>query len=153
MSGDPPNYLAIRNDLSELQRVADWVQAWTEAHVVSPGLAHRLDLCSAEAVTNILSHGRGPSATEVVLRLSVLPGRLALEVHDDGAPFDPLQVEHPRPPEGLEEARIGGWGVPILRRFSDHVAYRRADGRNLLTLVFEVVSIASAIRSDRESKG
>ena len=39
-------------------------------------------------------------------------------------------------PTGLEEARVGGWGIPLVRRFSDGWRYHRSEGRNCLTLLF-----------------
>ncbi|HTM27289.1 MAG TPA: hypothetical protein VL225_18950 [Vicinamibacterales bacterium] len=39
-------------------------------------------------------------------------------------------------PESLDNARIGGYGIPLLRAFSNGVDYRRDDDRNILTLTF-----------------
>ena len=38
----------------------------------------------------------------------------------------------------LEDAPVGGWGLPIVRHFSDELHYRRLEGRNLLTLTFRL---------------
>ena len=62
--------------------------------------------------------------------------QVALDVEDEGGEFDPRQVPDPPRPTSVQDARIGGWGIPIVRHFSDGVRYRHEDGRNCLTLLF-----------------
>jgi anti-sigma regulatory factor (Ser/Thr protein kinase) len=117
--------------------VAAWVSAWAQQHEVSPAIADRLDLCSAEAVTNIVQYAYTASAThEISLRLERDCDRVTLQIEDDGKPFDPVHTDELVPAASLETARIGGWGIPIIRRFSNECHYRRIAGRNVLTLVF-----------------
>ena len=63
-------------------------------------------------------------------------GRVSLEIEDDGRPFDPLQTAAEPSAKSLEEARIGGWGIGIVRHFADELQYRRVDARNRLTVIF-----------------
>jgi anti-sigma regulatory factor (Ser/Thr protein kinase) len=139
MVRDTPNSLVVSNDLSELSRVAEWVQAWMQRHEMPARTAEIVDLCSTEVVTNIMTHAFvGQEAHEISLRLHSQPDRLALEIQDDGSPFDPLQAEEPPPATSIDEARTSGWGIPIFRHFSDEMRYQRADGRNQLTLFFQI---------------
>jgi len=70
---------------------------------------------------------------QVVARLKSL--KVPYEL-DEGGEFDPRQVPDPPRPTSVQDARIGGWGIPIVRHFSDGVRYRHEDGRNCLTLLF-----------------
>jgi serine/threonine-protein kinase RsbW len=132
----------VRNDLAELARVSSWVHVWAGQLGVPAPTAMRLDLCSTEIVTNIVTHGdRDRAPREIVLRLDRCGNDdLALEIQDDGPAFDPLLVEELPPATSLEEARVGGWGIPLVRRFSDGFRYHRSDGRNCLTLIFRTPS-------------
>jgi anti-sigma regulatory factor (Ser/Thr protein kinase) len=139
MARDTPNSLVVSSDLSELARVAAWVRAWTQWHHVPSRTAELVDLCSAEVVTNIMMHAyTGCGTHQISLRLDSHPDVLALEIQDDGRPFDPRQVAEPHPATSLEDAKINGRGIQIFRHFSDELRYRRADGRNYLTLIFQV---------------
>lgn len=130
----------MSSNLSELARVADWVNAWTQRHRVPARLAERLDLCSTEVVTNIMMYGYTDGGLhQIALRLEQQDGRLAFEVQDDGLAFDPRQVAEPQPATSLDEATIGGRGLQLVRRFSDEWHYLRADGRNNFTLIFHLV--------------
>jgi serine/threonine-protein kinase RsbW len=42
------------------------------------------------------------------------------------------------PAASLEEAKIGGWGIHIVRRLTDELRYHRSAGRNHLTLIFRL---------------
>jgi len=128
--------LTVRNRLSELPRVTEWIRRWTAEHGVSTAIADRLDLCSTELVTNIIDHAYADTAVhDIALRLELADDRLTLEVEDDGRPFDPREAHVPPPPVGRDDGAVGGWGVALVRRFSDGIDYERENGRNRVILV------------------
>jgi serine/threonine-protein kinase RsbW len=134
--------LLVRNDLNELTRLAAWVSTCAEQHVIPEKTAQHVDLCIAEAVTNIMTHGFADTGEhEIALRLAQQGKDVVLEIEDDGVAFDPTEADPP-PLATLDSTRIGGWGMRIVRRFSDEVRYRRIDGHNCLTLVFHQPSPA-----------
>lgn len=133
----------MSNDLSELTRVGDWVHECIVRYGVPLRAAERLDLCSTEVVTNIMMHGYAePGAHQILLRLDRRDDHVAFEVHDDGAPFDPRLVEAPARPTSLADAEVGGWGIQLVRHFSDGWDYTRSEGRNHLTLLFRLTDTA-----------
>ena len=143
MSADSEDLFAA-SDLSELVRIAAWIDAWAHSRGLRTELTERLQVCCAEAVTNIVMHGAvgsGPDAIRLALRRGA--NTVELEIDDDGMAFDPRRSPEPPPPSDLETARIGGWGIPIMRRFSDEMRYRRAGARNVLTLVFRLSATGS----------
>jgi serine/threonine-protein kinase RsbW len=129
--------LTVTNRLSELGRVSAWIQEWTARNGIPADVAQRLDLCSAELVTNIVSHAFDDNGTEhsICLALCREAEAVRLEIEDDGRPFDPAALDPTPPvPKSIEEARVGGWGLTIVHHIADHLCYRRTDGRNRLTL-------------------
>ena len=72
-----------------------------------------------------------------------LPWRQArVEVEDDGRAFNPLDLPPVDTTVPLEQRPVGGLGVHMIRQLMDSVEYRRADGRNILTLTRRAVSLA-----------
>jgi serine/threonine-protein kinase RsbW len=131
--------LFAANDLSELVRIAAWIDGWAQSRGLRPEVTERLHVCCAEAATNIIMHGgagSGPDAIRLALRET--EDTVELEIDDDGVAFDLRRSPEPPPSADLATARIGGWGIRIIRRFSDEMRYRRAGGRNVLTLVFRL---------------
>src|SRR5262249_25638568 len=135
--------LLIRCDHDELPRVGTWLESWAREHSVSDETAQHLDLCAAEAVTNVMEYGlTGPTA-EIELRIGRQGNDVVFEIEDRGIEFDPTTADLP-PPVTMNNDRIGGWGIRIVRRLSDEVRYARINGRNRLTLVFRPRPSAAA---------
>ena len=138
--GEPLASLTVGRELRDLSRVSAWIHDWAEQQQLPAGVVSKLDLCSTEVVTNIMSHARSDGAPHILLRLGWQGEDIALEVEDEGREFDPRLVPHPAPVTSIHDARIGGWGIPIVRRFSDGLRYRHQDGRNCLTLLFRATA-------------
>ena len=129
--------LQIRSDLAELTRVAVWIDDWARRHSVPDQTAQTLDLCAAEAVSNVMTHGlAGAEQGEIDLRLGREGDDVVLEIEDGGIAFDPITQAPPPTPVTLESDKVGGWGIRIVKKLSDEVRYDRVNGRNRLTLVF-----------------
>ncbi|RZL88982.1 MAG: ATP-binding protein [Variovorax sp.] len=137
---EPEASLIVGNEIGELPRVSAWVQDWAERQRLPARVAQNLDLCSTEVVTNIMNYGCSDGAKRILLRLGWQGGDVALEVEDEGSMFDPRQVPQPAPAASVQDARVGGWGIPIVRHFSDGLHYRHEDGRNCLTLLFRATA-------------
>jgi anti-sigma regulatory factor (Ser/Thr protein kinase) len=128
----------VANELSELPRVTQWIHDWARGNDLPASTADRLDVCSTELVTNIVTHAYDDAAEHrILLTLHREGDVLSLEIEDDGKPFNPLAVEPP-PAGSIDDVRVGGFGIPIVRRFSDELRYQRADGTNRLTVIQRV---------------
>jgi serine/threonine-protein kinase RsbW len=138
--GEPRASLTVERELRELSRVSAWVHDWAQQQHLPEKVAATLDLCSTEVVTNIVNHASRDGQPCIQLRLGWQGGDVALEVEDDGHAFDPLRVPQPVRPTSIRDARIGGWGIPIVRRFSDRQSWRHEGGRNCLTLLFRAAA-------------
>jgi sigma-B regulation protein RsbU (phosphoserine phosphatase) len=66
-------------------------------------------------------------------------GVLTLVVKDHGTAFDPTQQDEVNIDAELEDRRIGGLGIHLVRTIMDTMAYERtADGYNVLTLTKKI---------------
>jgi len=54
---------------------------------------------------------------------------------DEAVPFDPSSLPEPELEGDLEERRIGGLGVFLIRQVMDEVSYRHEDGKNILSSI------------------
>ncbi len=128
--------LRIVNDVSEIARVTTRLQSFGLAHGLPETIVDNVALAIDELVSNIIQHGLPPGSRETIsLRVALAAGALTLEISDPGRPFDPLrEVPAPDLDSPLEQRRIGGLGVHLVRSLMDKVSYRRRAGRNVLTL-------------------
>jgi anti-sigma regulatory factor (Ser/Thr protein kinase) len=130
---------AVANDLSEIRRVAERVDEFCRAQKISGKIIYRFNLALDEVLTNIISHGLTEGRHEIAVSVTFDNGSLVANVSDDGSAFDPLSAPVPDIRAPIEERKIGGLGVHLLRTLMDAVEYHRADGRNHLTFRIRTV--------------
>jgi serine/threonine-protein kinase RsbW len=131
--------ITINNQVSEIRRVGEWLDASFRQLGLPADLLFKFDLCAEEAVTNTISYAFPENgAHEISLRLSVCGAMVCLEFEDDGVAFNPLDAPQHVQPASLEEANIGGLGIALMRRLMDECTYARQDGRNVLKMTATV---------------
>ena len=126
----------FRNDDEELRPLSEWFRGFARKNRVAAARALDFELCLNELLTNVIHYAyadRGEHEIRVFLEWS--RGELRAVVEDDGRPFNPLEKEAPAIPASLDEAGVGGWGIPIVRALADDLSYERRDGRNRFTIV------------------
>ena len=127
--------LDVPNEFEALERARLAMRDFVAPLQLPPRVVYRLELVLEEALMNRLRHafpdGRRAS-TEVTLR--VLPEGLLLRFEDDGIPFDPLQAAAPRVASSIEQATVGGLGLPLTRKAASACYYERLNGRNRFTV-------------------
>jgi sigma-B regulation protein RsbU (phosphoserine phosphatase) len=127
--------IRVRNDLSELARVAALIEAFAEEHGVPPLVAFECNLALDEVLTNTISYGYTDGGThEIVLRCALDADEWRFEVEDDGEPFNPLAQASPDLSLSIEERPIGGLGIHLVRRVMDGLEYRRQGDKNVLVM-------------------
>lgn len=131
--------IRLANDIGKLETLAERLEAYVEAEAIPPTPAYRLQLAADEFFNNAVDYGYPDGrAGEIALRVRRVSGALEAILSDDGDPFDPFAAPPPDLDTPLEERRIGGLGVHLVRTLSESFAYRREDGRNVVTLTFSL---------------
>ena len=134
--------LSQRHDLTLVSELAASGKgsAWARGLAAEAGLPEEriaaLDLCIVELVSNIVSYGYRGQPGELGLDLELAPGTAVLTITDAGPAFDPLSLASPVVPASLEEAKIGGYGIHLVRTSANACRYERRNGRNVFTTWF-----------------
>lgn len=114
--------------LDEIER------AMTDLGLPQPA-ALRARLVLEELLLNSVTHGKPPS-DRIDVRISMHGPMSRVQVGDDAGAFDPFTAALEAHPEDLAQRRIGGLGLPLVRKSCDWARYRRVDGRNLVEVGF-----------------
>ena len=134
--------LSLVSDLRSIAVAAENIDAFCATHGLAEEIAFDIQLAVDELVTNTISYGYdddGEHRIDLVLCLE--DGALAIEIADDGRAFDPLQAPEPDLSAPLEDRARGGLGIFLVHKTMDTVAYRRLDGRNVVTLTKRVAPV------------
>ena len=95
----------------------------------------QLELAVEEAVVNICLYAYEVPPGELTVRIDADAASFLVELIDEGVPFDPLAVEEPDLRADVEDRKVGGLGIFLVRRVMDEVAYLREDDHNILRLL------------------
>lgn len=121
--------LTITARADGITRLNEWFDRVGPSLNIAKTLLTDLKLCVNETVANILTHGDRPSSG-IEIRLWRGEADACAEVVDAGAPFDPTLAETSPAAADLEDETIGGWGIQLMREFSDRFSYHRRGGCN-----------------------
>ena len=125
----------LRNVRSEIARMFSLLEEFCQANQISEDDMFNVRLVLDEAVINVIVHGFDDAADhDIHVSLKLHDRLLAIHIDDDGIAYNPLDAPTPRFDLPIEQRRIGGLGVHIMRTLAKSVEYYRADGRNNLDI-------------------
>ena len=125
----------LRNQRSEISRMLEILEAFCQSNAISEDDLFNVRLVLDEAVINVIVHGyEDPAEHEVNVSLALDHDLLTIHIDDDGIAYNPLDAEPPRFDLPIEERRIGGLGVHIMKTLARSVEYHRTDNRNHLII-------------------
>jgi serine/threonine-protein kinase RsbW len=105
--------------------------------VISSDTLFAVQLCLEEAIANIIMHGgSGEDRLAIAIELEREGVTLVARIEDTGCEFDPTQFPPLSIAKSLEDAKVGDYGIHLMRCFTTGMHYERQDGRNRLTLWF-----------------
>lgn len=70
----------------------------------------------------------------IVMELLEEKKRLRIIISDQGIPFNPLEKEDPDIDLSLEERKIGGLGIFMVKDYMDHLEYKFENKSNMLIM-------------------
>lgn len=130
---------SIVNDLRDIAGVGEKIGAFCAEHGLAEEVSFEVHLALDELLTNTIDYGYDNDYEHRIDLLLRLQGdTLTVEIADDGRAFDPLQAAEPDMGASLQDRARGGLGIYLVRKMMDSVAYRRQDGRNIVTLTKRV---------------
>ena len=123
-----------------MQRLAELVESFIARHDLPQRMAFNLNLCLDELITNIVSYGYEDSARhDIRVGLRLDGGFLVTTIVDDARAYDPF-TEAPEPDldADVDERRVGGLGVFLVKEFNDICEYRRDGERNVVSMSMKI---------------
>lgn len=125
----------LRNSLSELATLCERMEGVGQSLGLSRRCLFEVNLALDELFTNIISYGFQDQSEHLIrVQLSADRDVLTVVIEDDGVAFNPLERIPPDLPCTLDECKVGGLGIHLVRNLMDAVAYERRGGTNVLTL-------------------
>jgi len=131
--------LVLENNIMELDKLEPFLMKFFEQENIDMSLLPQFDLALEEAATNVIMYAypEGEKGT-AELTLEMKNGQLHSVLTDSGVPFDPLQTPEVNLDVSLEERKIGGLGIHLIKEIMNEVSYEYKDGKNVLSMIYNV---------------
>ena len=92
----------------------------------------KVRLAAEEILTNTIRYGlEGHHDQSILVKLRFSPGSILLEIRDQGREFDPSGAPDPDITSGLDERKVGGMGIRLVKKLADRMDYRREGNENI----------------------
>lgn len=125
----------FKRDISSLDNIFEYISSFIEKQEINESTAFVLKLVVEEIFTNLVKYD--PEADEEIpIGLSFKDSKIDLEfVNYGGHEFNivessPVDTEIP-----LQERKVGGLGLHLVRQLVDDVTYKYADGTSTIKIV------------------
>jgi anti-sigma regulatory factor (Ser/Thr protein kinase) len=127
--------LILKNDISEIKNLTDFLCKVCEENDICNKILCDATLAIEEIFANIVHYGYEDKNEHFVeINIKIADDNLALEIIDDGKPFNPLEEPPPKTDTSFEEREVGGLGIHLVRNLMDELEYKQVKGKNVLTM-------------------
>ncbi len=121
-----------------LDSMIDFVSRHARIAGLSRQECYDVQLGSEEVFNNIIHYAYPADTTgtvEILCSTGENAARLSIIVNDSGVAFNPLQLPLPDITAPVEQRRVGGLGIFLLKKMFDTIVYERSENKNILKLI------------------
>jgi len=118
----------------EVMRGVETLQEFAHTKGIPARTIFGLALALEECGSNIVNHALQRDDRQVFrVSLDHTGDTFVIELRDRGPEFDPTSTPE-RGPQAEEDDLPGGWGIQLVRRYTDEIHYARTGAENVLRL-------------------
>lgn len=124
--------IQLKNKLSDLAKLTDELTLFfTKKYEF---LINPVNLILEELYSNSINYGKS-KVVQININLDIKLNLLTIIYEDNGTPFNPLSVQtNIDSSVSVQESKIGGLGIHLVKNMTDTQHYKRYDNKNQLTL-------------------
>jgi anti-sigma regulatory factor (Ser/Thr protein kinase) len=115
--------LRIGGKLENLSVIADFIATTMRQIGVGEEMIFSVQMAVDEACTNIIQHGYSGKGGMIAISTELQGNDFVITIRDRGRPFDPGSVPPPDLAADLDQRRVGGLGIYLMRKRMDDVSY------------------------------
>ena len=128
------NELILNAQIENLNQVLEFVNRILEEEKCLQYVQMEIDIAVEELFVNIAHYAYAPDIGCVSIQVFVEEKDVIIIFKDNGIPYNPLARKDPDITLPLEERRIGGLGIYIVKQYMDNVDYSYENGMNVLRI-------------------
>ena len=128
--------LTVDAIVENISAVTDFMDEFLEEIDCPIKARMQIDIAIDEVFSNIsyYAYEKGVGKATVRAELQENPRAVCITFIDNGVPYNPLEREEPNTTSSVEERKIGGLGIYMVRKSMDEMSYCHLDNENRLTI-------------------
>ncbi len=128
--------ITIANRIDQLDFMVTELEILCEEWEIPMNISINLNLVLEELVTNIIFYGyEDQNEHEINIHFTFDDNRIEIVLVDDAKEFNLLLAAEPEFNTPIEEMKIGGLGIHLVKKIMNEIKYERSDNKNILKLV------------------
>lgn len=134
------SWIELPGTISSLPQLQEFILAGAARNQAAPDVLLKIEMVLEEVFLNIVNHGYSGGRTGNIKAGCAFSDEkgLIVRIMDHGVPFDPSSRPDPDTGLSVEDRDIGGLGILLVRKMTDHFQYQRSHGQNILDLCFRL---------------
>lgn len=128
--------LIVETSIENVNVVTEFVEKELNKFNCSNKTISQIDIAIDEIFSNIsfYAYQDNYGLVTIQVEMSYEPLCVSITFIDSGVPYNPLEKENPDTTLSLEDRKIGGLGIYIVRKSMDDMSYEYCEGKNILTI-------------------
>lgn len=123
--------LVIKSRTENLSEIRDFISSAAYIAGFTKETTDNIILAVDEACTNIIKHAyQYFPAGEIILILKTDKNTFTIEITDHGKSFEPGLIPNPDLKKYLDQRRVGGLGMYLMKTLMDEVKYKTVPGKS-----------------------
>lgn len=126
-------HISLENEIDNIVRVHGFIKDFSTSSGIKDSVSNDLQLVMEEIFINICRYAYKDDRTHYInISLKLEDNDLIWRVEDDGIPFNPLEHKLDGVNKSIEDMKIGGQGIRLVKKLTDSLNYSCLDGKNIL---------------------
>ncbi len=128
------NELTIKREIESLELIVKLIEKFVIQHKLDNQTSYLLNLSAEELFTNMVKYSREGTG-DINIILSFDKNKVMMKFKDHGVDeFDITKAREPDFDASLEDKRIGGLGIHLVKEMMDKVEYEYKDRTSIITV-------------------
>lgn len=132
-----PNKILFASSTKNLALVREFIESKASGFGFDERSINQITLSVDEACTNIIKHAHHYNEKEhIEMEIKFDKDKIIIIMNYKGKGFDPNNIDNPDMKEYFSKFKVGGLGVPIMKKFMNKIEYVHNNSEeNSLTLI------------------
>lgn len=128
--------ITVDATIDNVQTITDFVDERLEEMNCPVKAQMQIDIVIDELCSNVARYAYSDRTGKVTVSVDTVdkPMKVWLTFIDEGIPYNPLAKEDPDITLSVEERKLGGLGIYMVKKMMDEFRYEYKDGKNIVTV-------------------